>query len=258
MPHRGATRQFFVQWAIYCVALVTLGVFIAISLAREHARIDSEERDRLTNQTAIVEKNLKPQLLLANRVIEDILKNLPAWQAENDNFQRGNRELQVINDTLIGIRPILIIRADGVVSASSNQKLIGMNFAYREYFRTAQANPDPAVLHISAPFKTVLDTYVVSLFRSIRAPDGGFGGIVIVSVVPEYFSILLESVRYAPDMTTSLTHADGKLFLTSPVQPESNGKDLEPPGLRSSRSTARAAIRSTCTAASRMRRAPAA
>jgi diguanylate cyclase (GGDEF)-like protein len=225
-PHRATNRQFFVQWAIYCLALVTLGGFIAISLVREHRRIDSEERDLLAIQTAVVEKNLKPQLLLANRVIEDILKNLPAWQAENDNFQRGNRELRVINDTLIGIRPILIIRADGIVSASSNDKLIGMNFAYREYFRTAQRDPDPAILHISAPFKTVLDTYVISLFRTIRAPDGGFGGIVIVSVIPEYFSILLESVRYAPDMTTSLAHADGKLFLTSPIQPESNGKDL--------------------------------
>ena len=226
VPHRATNRQFLVQWVIYCLALATLGGFIAISLVREHRRIDSEERDRLAIQTAVVEKNLEPQLLLANRVIEDILKNLPAWQAEDDNFQRGNRELQVINDTLIGIRPILIIRADGIVSASSNEKLIGMNFAYREYFRTAQRDPDPAILHISAPFKTVLDTYVISLFRTIRAPDGGFGGIVIVSVVPEYFSILLESVRYAPDMTTSLAHADGKLFLTSPIKPESNGKDL--------------------------------
>jgi diguanylate cyclase (GGDEF)-like protein len=229
-PRRSASRQFLVQWAIYGLALGMLGAFIAWSLVQEHRRIDAEERDRLANQTAVIEKNLKPQLLLANRVIEDILDNLPAWQAANDGFRRGNRELQVINDTLIGIRPILVIRADGVVSASSNEKLIGMNFAYREYFKTAQRNPDPAILHITAPFKTVLDTYVISIFRTIRAPDGGFGGIVIVSVVPEYFSILLESVRYAPDMTTSLAHGDGQLFLTSPIQPGANGKDLARPG----------------------------
>jgi diguanylate cyclase (GGDEF)-like protein len=230
VPRRAESRQFLVQWVIYGLVLGLLGAFIAMSLVQEHRRIDAEERDRLANQTAVIEKNLQPQLLLANRVIEDILKNLPAWQAQNDNFQRGNRELQVINDTLIGIRPILVIRADGVVSASSNEKLIGMNFAYREYFKTAQRDPDPAILHITAPFKTVLDTYVISIFRTIRAPDGGFGGIVIVSVVPEYFSILLESVRYAPDMMTSLTHGDGKLFLTSPTQPDSNGKDLARPG----------------------------
>jgi diguanylate cyclase (GGDEF)-like protein len=230
VPRRAASRQFLVQWVIYGLAMGVLGAFIALSLLQEHRRIDAEERDRLANQTAVIEKNLKPQLLLANRVIEDILSNLPAWQAENDDFQRGNRELQVINDTLIGIRPILVIRADGVVSASSNEKLIGMNFAYREYFKTAQRNPDPAILHVSEPFKTVLDTYVISIFRAIRAPDGGFGGIVIVSVVPEYFSILLESVRYAPDMMTSLAHGDGKLFLTSPIRPDLNGKDLARPG----------------------------
>ena len=181
-------------------------------------------------QAEIVEKNMVPQLLLANRVIEEILRDLPSWQAENDGYRHGNRQLQLINDSLIGIRPILVIQPDGKVIASSNEKLVGMNFAYREYFQTAINNPDPTILHVSAPFKTVLNSFVFSLFRTISGPHGEFAGIVIVSVIPEYFSVLLDSVRYAPDVRATIVHGDGKLFLISPANMGEPGMDLSKPG----------------------------
>ena len=222
--------HFRFQWAILCAALIALGGSFAVYHFQEHQRIELQERQRLAIQAEIIEKNLVPQLLLANRVIEGIIGDLPSWQAEKDGFRGANRKLRVINNTLVGINPILVIRADGQVVASSNDKLVGMNFAQRDYFRTARDNPDPAILHVSAPFKTVLDTFVISLFRSIRGAHGEFAGIVIVSVVPEYFSILLDSVRYAPDMWTSIAHGDGKLFLIAPAQAGVLGTDLAKPG----------------------------
>jgi PAS domain S-box-containing protein len=229
-PRRTGNLYFFYQWLILGIALLTLGGFILYTQVKDHQRIDSQERERLTVQAEIVEKNVVPQLLLANRVIEQIIADLPSWRAENDGYRHGNRQLRVINDALIGIRPILVIQADGTVIASSNEKLIGMNFAYREYFKTALANPDPNILHVSAPFKTVLDAFVFSLFKSITGPHGEFAGIVIVSVIPEYFSVLLDSVCYAPDMRATLVHGDGKLFLMSPGKAGAPGMDLAKPG----------------------------
>jgi PAS domain S-box-containing protein len=219
----------FQQWGILIASLLALGGFLGWVQFQDYRRIDIEQRERLAAQAETVEKNVVPQILLANRVIERIVGDLPAWQAEHDGFKRANRELRVINDTLLGIRPILIIRADGIVTASSNETLIGQNFAHREYFKTALANPDPAILHVAAPFKTVLDTFVISLFRSIRGPQGEFAGIVIVSVVPEYFSSLLDSVRYASDMRTGIIHGGGQVFLTSPADPSLAGKDVSNP-----------------------------
>ncbi|MFI4939089.1 MAG: EAL domain-containing protein [Burkholderiales bacterium] len=220
----------FIHCAILVVALATLGSVIGYFQFEEYRRIDTQERERLATQAETVEKNLVPQLLLANRVIDGIINDLPSWRAERDGFKRGNRELQVINDTLAGIRPILVIQADGTVIASSNGKLIGMNFSYRDYFKTALKNPDPRILHVSAPFKTVLDTFVISLFRAFPGPHGEFGGIVIVSVIPEYFSALLESVLYAPDMRVSIVHGDGRVFLMSPRTAQFYGADVNKPG----------------------------
>ncbi|MDP3512181.1 MAG: EAL domain-containing protein [Sulfuritalea sp.] len=223
-------RRRLVEWLFLLGALLGLGSYLGYSKYQEHGEIEAEEQTRLASQAEVIEKNVVPQLLLSNRVIEGILKNIPSWRAENDRFQRANRELKVINDAMLGIRPILVIQADGTVIASSNETLVGMNFFKREYFQTAINNPDPAILHVSAPFKTVLDTFVVSLFRTIAGPDGVFAGIVIVSVEPEYFSTLLDSVRYTPDMRTSIAHGDGKLLQTSPLNRKSEGTDLATPG----------------------------
>jgi diguanylate cyclase (GGDEF)-like protein len=223
-------RRRLFEWLFLLGVLLALGGYIGYLQYQEYRQIETHERERLASQAAVIEKNLAPQLLLANRVMEGILNDLPSWQAENDGFKRANHQLQVINNALIGIRPILIIRADGTVIASSNEQLVGINFAQRDYFQTAIRNPDPAVLHVSAPFKTVLDTFVISLFRAIPGPNGTFGGIVIVSLVPEYFSILLDSVRYAPDMRNSIAHGDGKVFLTSPKTADIEGRNLDQPG----------------------------
>jgi diguanylate cyclase (GGDEF)-like protein len=227
LPHIG---RVLAEWLCVIGALLALGGYIGYLQYQEHQQTETQEREHLASQAAVIEKNLAPQLVLANRVIENIVNELPSWQAENDGFKRASRQLRVINDTLIGIRPILIIKPDGTVIASSNETLIGMNFARREYFQTALLNPDPAVLHVSAPFRTVLDTFVISLFRAIPGPNGTFGGIVIVSLVPEYFSTLLDSVRYTPDVRTSVAHGDGKVFLTEPPTAGFEGADLDKPG----------------------------
>jgi PAS domain S-box-containing protein len=223
-------RHFLYQWVMLSIGLLTLGGFIVFTQAKDHWRIDTQERERLTIQADIVEKNVVPQLLLANRVIDQILNDLPAWRAKNDGYKYGNRQLRVINDALIGIRPILVIQADGNVIASSNETLIGRNFAYRDYFKTAVKNPDPKILHVSAPFETVLNAFVFSLFRTITGPHGEFAGIVIVSVIPDYFSVLLDSVCYAPDMRATIVHGDGKLFLIAPSKMGVPGADLAKPG----------------------------
>ena len=234
-PQRIDNTNFFYQWVILISALLTLGSLIAYNQFKEYRQIDSQERRRLSAQTEIIEKNVVAQLVLTNNLIDSIIFNLPSWQADKEGNKHTNHLLKIIDDASIGISPILVINTAGKVVASSNKKLVGMNFAYREYFKTALKNPDPKILHVSAPYKTVLDTYVISLFRTIPGPHGEFAGIVIVSAVPEYFTTLLDSVRYAPDMWTAIVHGDGKLFMISPDKPEVPGKNLAKPGTLFSR-----------------------
>lgn len=227
---RADNINFLYQWLILISVLLMLGSFIGYNLFKEYRHIEDSERLRLSAQTEIIEKNITPQLLLTYRLIGQIIHDLPSWRAENDGYKHANHVLNLIDDATVGISPIIIIQADGKSISSSNAKLIGMNFAQREYFKTAIKNTDPRILHVSAPFKTVLNTYVISLFRTITGPHGEFAGIVIVSAVPEYFSTLLDSVRYTPDMWSCIIHGDDKLFLVSPENTTITNDDLDKPG----------------------------
>ena len=225
-PQRADNISFLNQWLILIAILLMIGGYIAYFQIREYQQIDAQERLRLSAQAETVEKNVLPQLLLTYRLIDGIIKEFPIWQAEKDNYKYANRFLKLLDDATVGISPIIVIDADGNVITSSEANLIGMNFAQRGYFKTAIKNPDPNILHISAPFKTVLGPYVISLYRTILGPNGEFAGIVIVGAVPEYFATILNSVCYTSDMLAGIVHADGKLFLLSPDRPEVRGKDL--------------------------------
>ena len=227
---RADNINFLYQWLILISVLLMLGSFIGYNLFKEYQHIEESESLRLSAQAEMIDKNISPQLLLTYRLIGLIIHDLPSWRAENDGYKHANHVLSLIDDATIGINPIIIIQADGKAISSSKEKLIGMNFSQREYFKTAIKNPDPRILHISAPFKTVLNTYVISLFRTITGPHGEFAGIVIVSAVPEYFSTLLDSVRYAPDMWSCIIHGNGKLFLVSPENTNISNDDLDKPG----------------------------
>jgi len=230
---RSKHKPFFQLWIIHATMLLALAGFIAYTQYVEYHRIDSQEQERLTTQADIVEKNLAPQLLLANRVIDSVLSELPSWRAEADG-QRANHQLKVINDALIGIRPILLIGADGLVGASSDTRLAGTDLSANDCFQEALRRPDSAQLHVSAPLLAAASDHAISLCRAIRAPQGRFGGVVMVSLLPEYFSGLLDSVRYAPDVPSMIARADGRLYMVAPhregmaeAAPAGSGRRME-------------------------------
>ena len=217
-------------WLSLAAFFLLLGGAITYFQVQDYNHIGVQEKENLAKLAEIIGKNLAPQIVLADHIITNIVNALPSWRAENDGFKRANRDIKIINDTINGIPPLLVMDADGTVIVSSEPKLLGMNFAYRDYFITAKNHPDPAILQVSAPFKTVLNDYAFTLLRTLKGANGKFAGIVVVTEVPAYFTNLLNSVRHSPDVLTSITHGDGKMFLTSPLNEDLINKNLARPG----------------------------
>ncbi len=232
---RLARSPYLRQWLVLGVVLLVFCGSLAYFLYLEHRRIAAHEGEMLVIHAQIVEKNLEPQIFSAKRAIDGILADLPSWQKEKDGLKRANRRLGVISDTLTGIRTLLVIDASGTVVACNREEVVGLNVTHRAYFQAPFKNPDPDTLYVSPPFKTVLDNYLISLTRVIVGPNGEFAGVVNASVDPEYFKILLDSVRHAPDTWTYLAHGDGELFLTMPERDARIDKDLGKPGTYFSR-----------------------
>ncbi len=225
-------RHFPIQWLIFSLGLLTLGVAIGYSISHEYNRIDALEGERLTNQAKVVDANLERQLVALNLALMSIRDDLPYWKAQKAKRALVNRHLQAMRDTMPGVRTLLITDAEGTVSASNREELIGLNSREREYFRAARQDRNPAMIYISPPFETVLGVYAMNVVRVVLDGRGKFAGIVAATLDPEFFSVLLNSVLYTPGMRASLIHGDGKIFVEVPGRKDLAGMDLAKPGSR--------------------------
>lgn len=191
------------------------------------------ERSRkksLTNSAKIIHDNLGRQLFAINRALLSVRDDVPQWLAEKEGLADASRNLRAFTDAMTGVRTMNILDAQGTVIASNRPDLIGGNFRQRDYFLAAEQAKNSDTLIVSPPFKTALDAWAINVARTVSGPTGAFAGAVTATLDPDEFKILLDSVRYTPDMWSALAHGDGKQFLMIPEQQNQIGIDLAQPG----------------------------
>lgn len=85
----------------------------------------------------------------------------------------------------------------------------GFNGADRAYFRTHAEQPHSG-LFIDEPFQSrISGLWGISVSRRINKPDGSFGGVVSVSVEPEYFLAFFRDAAIGEGNSLALYHASG-------------------------------------------------
>ncbi len=227
------------RWWLVVVWLL-LGGVLAGALWFERRDIEAGERRRLAHQAGIVHDNVARQV----RAIDAVLSRLAQDSSERLQQQhqqalpggrvrldaRENARLRLFTQALSGVRTLVVLDAQGRVVATSRDELANQSFEWRDYFQSARA-ASPETLVVAQPFHAVLGGWLLPLARTVPAPDGSFGGAVLATLDPEQFHTLLESVRYAPDMVTVLTHGDGQPFLVvsePPQGPQAPGSEPAP------------------------------
>ena len=224
-PHRLLRNSLAPQWLILGLALLILGGATAFDLYREHERTASREQDRLLTQARIIQVNIGQNLVAVDKVLTELSRELPGRWTDPGL----NRHLQTLTDAMPSMRTLLVVDAAGVVYASNRKEIIGIPVTHRAYFREPQRRGDAAMLYVSPPFRTVLDTFTISVSRIVRGPRGEFAGVVSASLDPTYMAPLLDSVRYAPDMWTAIAHRDGDVFMMVPEREGVAGRNLARP-----------------------------
>lgn len=225
---RRLPRLLWATWQILLSGLLILGGFIAWSLAAEHDKIEKQEQERLATQAKVIDDNLCRQIASINRALLSVRDDIPYWQDRKNGWDLAAHQLKALADALPGVHDLTILDADGFVRASSRE-MPARSFREREYFQAPLKQRDLETIYVSEPFTNVFGTWVITLSRMVRGPDGKFDGIVLAALDAEAFTVLLDSVLYAPDMWSVLAHGDGKIFVMSPQRPERMGMSLAQP-----------------------------
>lgn len=222
-------RRFRLEWLAAGVILSLVGMFVFGALYRERERNEAQEADRLQVQARVIDDNLIRQLEGVNHALAGVRDGLANGGPESATAEVSDK-LKLLRSAMPGVRTLVLLDASGTIVASSRDELIGVNFRQREYFNVPRQRPNPDVLYVSAPFQSSLGKFVISATRAITRADGEFAGVIAATLDPEYFNVVLRSVLYAPDMRTTLVHADGKVFLNMPPNEQALGMNLATPG----------------------------
>ncbi|QOX79064.1 PAS domain S-box protein [Trichlorobacter lovleyi] len=214
------------HWAIFSLGVIVLGLVLFLYLFREHERAGIREQEQLLQKAEIISKNTVWNLESLNKLLLRLQKD-PALLANDPGYKQRFEDL---TNAMPGVRTIVRLDARGITRLSSRAELLEKDFSDREYFRIPQQHAGEDLLYVSPPFRTALNSYVINLSRTLYNPDGSFAGVIAASLNPDYFSTLLLSVLYAPDMRSALAHGDGLLFLMEPGHKEFIGKNLAVPG----------------------------
>lgn len=220
-------KEYFAPWLTLAVVLLIAGSFIFYTQYTEYRHIKTWEEERLVTQARVVERNLVRQLEGVSRSLEGIRDEIPQWRKKKESWELASQRLVSMSNAIPGVRTFIITDSEGTVIAANREQLLGKNFRERAYFQAPRDHPDSKILYISPPFKTSFGVIAINVGRAIIDQSGRFSGVVSATLSPEYFSILLESILYAPDMWISLSHGDGDLFLELPRK-NADVKEIHP------------------------------
>jgi len=204
-------------WLLLAFALAAVGALMGLGLADEHQRIQTHELERLSTQAKVIEANLTRQLSAIQRSLMSIQNALPRWQSSTAGWQEGQQTLRNMEIAMPSVRTFAVLDAQGNVTFSNRDELLGRNFYQRDYVQVPLKTLDPKLLYVSPPYQSVLNTYLISLTRLLLDDAGQFAGVVVASMDPIDLDILLDSVRYSDDMQAILVHGDGMIFRSAPA-----------------------------------------
>lgn len=218
------------QWGFLLSGLTVFALLIVASLQYEKERINSEQFERLTTKARVIDENVVRQLEGVRDTLKSVLNGHSVAFSRGNASEAADPHLAALAEATLGVRTFFIMDGSGSVIAASRDGLVGRNFSDREYFTTPLKNPDPESLYLSEPFTTLLGIYSVNLVRVTKDSNGRVTMVAAATLEPEFFSVLLSSVRFHPDVWVALAHSNGSLVLRYPERPELLGRNLQAPG----------------------------
>ena len=231
-------RGILTEWLLLLIAFLTLAATLAVWYSVERARVTAAEHERLDALSKILAKDVAVNLVAINNAVAGVIRDR---LDQNDPINRVAvaGRLRALVEAMPGLRGLIVLDADANVIAAVPTDLVGRNFAQRTYFTVPKLRGEAALLYLAPPFRSIRGDVVMTASRMIPGPHG-FHGVVTAVLDPSYFSDILHTALYAPDLRVTIAHSNGSVFVDVGARPEPGaappllraGAQLVPAGLR--------------------------
>jgi diguanylate cyclase (GGDEF)-like protein len=124
---------------------------------------------------------------------------------------------------------ILVIGEDGRIRYESRGMIPSPgDFSDRDYFKVHQHN-DTVGLFIAKPIVSrITGLAIIPFSRRLSKPDGSFGGVIIASMLIDYFERTFKAIALGPGATLTLARNDGIVLVRSPAVSDFIERDADP------------------------------
>jgi len=199
---------------VFFVVLI-VALWFAINQQLDTARKDAvrNARNDLTNLSLAFSEHIRS---LAQGLDQALVGLREHWPDGRKDFEAAVQRYQDTVGRDYNIQ-IAVIDAGGLLAYSNlNPDAKPISLADREHFRVHR---DSGVdrLFISKPvLGRVSKRWSIQFTRPIPLPDGSFGGVLVMSVAPEYFSDFYRRIGLGPDSAINLFRHSGEVLARSP------------------------------------------
>jgi Cache domain len=194
---------------------VILGMVIIVMLRAviglkymEDAESDLRSAERANrNFATIFEENVLRSLGEIDKALLYLRHSVETRKSTTD-FNTIVRTTDVLSDIIV---EVAVIDANGILQASNAgpQPTAKMDLSDRDHFRFHLTSTDDQ-LYISKPLiGRVSGKWSIQITRRFLNPDGSFGGVVVGSLKPDYFTNLYDSIDFGSSASIALIGADG-------------------------------------------------
>ncbi|MDC6170512.1 bifunctional diguanylate cyclase/phosphodiesterase [Paucibacter sp. XJ19-41] len=213
------------QWLALLAAASLAWAGAAWWLQAERSALQRHESEKLQVLVQTLDGIVSQQMLAIKAALDTVAVQRRGWRTERLP-QDSAALLQTLAQAMPGVRVLMLVDAQGRVRASSVPQLLGLDVRSRDYFSVPQQRPDPGLLYVSPPFRSVMGVHTLTLARALFDAQGRFEGVVTASLDPDYFRLVLETAQPSPDTWSALAHTGGLLFSMTPPDERWIGRNL--------------------------------